>query len=127
MANFNRVILVGNLTRDPELKFLPSGTACCEFSVAFNERYRPQGGEPVEKVHFFDVVSWKQTAENVAKYLKKGSACLVEGQLTQDRWQTPEGQNRSKVRISAQRVVFLDRKIQDGPGSPEAQGEDVPF
>lgn len=129
MANYNKVILVGNLTRDPELKYLPSGSAVCEFSIAYNERFKKGTGEAQEKVHFFDIVAWKQTAENVSKYLKKGNPCLVEGTLSQDRWEAPDGQKRSRIKVQAQRVVFLGGKPQGQEGEAAAPGadEDVPF
>jgi single-strand DNA-binding protein len=115
MANFNKVILVGNLTKDPELKHLASGVACCEFSMAYNESYT-KDGQKVEKVHFFDIVAWKQTGELVAKFLRKGSGCLIEGSLTQDRWEdATTQQKRSRIKINAQRVQFL--------GKPSGQGE----
>lgn len=109
MANFNKVILVGNLTKDPELKYLGNGVAVCEFSMAYNEKYT-KDGQAVEKVHYFDITAWKQTAELVAKYLKKGSGALIEGSLIQDRWDdVATGQKRSRVKINAQRVQFLGK------------------
>jgi len=129
MANFNKVILVGNLTKDPELKVLGSGAQCCEFSIAFNERYNDAQGQKVEKVHYFDIVAWKKTAELVAQYLKKGSGCLIEGSMQQDRWQdATTQQNRSKIRIRAERVQFLG-KAGDGAaaGGEQAPGEEPSF
>ncbi len=151
MADLNRVYLVGNLTRDPEVRYLPSGTAVCEMALALNERYRNKAGEDVETTHYVDVVVWERQAENCGKYLTKGSPVLIEGSLQQDKWQTKEGENRSKLRVRASRVQFLSKpartgEMGDGPapsgsarseppgGSrdntdfpPPADEEDVPF
>lgn len=125
MAGFNKVVLVGNLTKDPESKANGSGSTLCEFSLAYNERYTKASGEKVEKVHFFDVVAWRKTADLVIQYLKKGSQVLVEGTLSQDRWQDQStGQNRSRVRITAQRVVFMGGKRDGEHEAVEGAGED---
>lgn len=111
MASYNKVILVGNLTRDPELRYTPQGSAVCEFGIAVNEKYTGQDGQKVEKVHFFDIVAWQKTAELVTKYCKKGTPLLVDGKLIQDRWQDQQsGQNRSKVKITAERIQFLGQR-----------------
>lgn len=134
MASFNKVIIVGNLTKDPELQYLPSGQPVCKFSIACNERYT-KDGQKVEKVYFFDVTAWAKTAELVSQYLKKGRSALVEGKLVQDRWDDQaSGQKRSKVYVVAERVQFLGGK--EGGGDPAAAGaegvpagaeEDIPF
>jgi single-strand DNA-binding protein len=124
MPSYNKVILVGNLTRDPETKFIPSGAAVCEFSIACNEKYTSKAGEKVEKVHFFDIVAWAKTGELVQQYMAKGRSILVEGKLTQDRWEDNEGKKRSRIRVTAERVTFLGGpKGGDGQG---AQGSEVP-
>jgi single-strand DNA-binding protein len=124
MASYNRVIVVGNLTRDPELSYLPSGQAVCKFGLACNERYNDKSGQKVEKVHFFDVTAWAKTAELVAKYLTKGKPALIEGKLSQDRWQDKDTQaNRSKVYIVAERVQFLGGKDDAAASGAEAQAE----
>lgn len=110
----NLVCIQGNLTRDPELSYTPKGTALCKFSIAHNEQW----GEKKE-VHYFDVDVWGKTAENVAKFKKKGDAVIVEGTLKQDRWDDKTtGAKRSRVKIVAFKVHFL------GGGKREGQGED---
>jgi single-strand DNA-binding protein len=123
MASYNRVIVVGNLTRDPELQYTGGGQAVCKFSIACNERYTDKSGQKVEKVHFFDVTAWAKTAELVSQYLKKGRSALVEGKLAQDRWDDKDsGAKRSKVYIVAERVQFLGGK----PEGEGAAGEGAP-
>src|SRR3982750_1973323 len=98
MASFNRVILVGNLTRDPELRFIPSGTAVTELGLAVNERRKNQAGEWVEEVNFFDITLWGRTAEVASEYLSKGSSVLIEGRLKLDTWEK-DGKKNYKVKI----------------------------
>lgn len=143
MASFNKTILVGNLTRDPELRYTPQGSAVADIGIAVNEAYtNRQTNQRVENVHFFDVTAWGKTAELVSQYCKKGSSILVEGKLTQDRWEDKQsGKKMSKVKIVAERVQFLGSKnghAQDqggGGGGQQAPeplvtpdvGEDIPF
>lgn len=116
MASFNKVIVMGNLTRDPELRYTPQGTAVCEFSIAINERFKNAAGNQ-EKVHYVDVVAWSKTAELVAEHLTKGSSVLIDGKLTQDRWEDAQsGQKRSKLKVTAERVTFTGRPKGDGQG-----------
>ncbi len=107
MASYNRVIVIGNLTRDPELKRTPSGAAVCEIRLAVNESYRNKEGERVERPVYVDVVVWNQQAEACNQYLSKGSPLFVEGRLQYDEWKTPQGDTRSKLRIVAQRTQFI--------------------
>ena len=108
MAGFNRVILIGNLTRDPELKQLPSGQSVCRLSLASNRQYKnKQTGMLVQEVCFIDIEVWGAQAEHCKNYLKKGSPLLVEGRLKFDSWKEADGQARSKHSIVAERVVFL--------------------
>lgn len=138
MASYNRVIVMGNLTRDPELQYTTGGQAVCKFSIACNEKYTDKSGQKVEKVHFFDVTTWAKTAELVSKYLVKGRSALVEGKLAQDRWDDKDTQaKRSKVYIIGERVQFIG----GAPGAAGAEGapaeaaaadaavgqEDIPF
>jgi len=136
MASFNKTIVMGNLTRDPELRYTPSGAAVCDIGIAVNEKYTDKGGQKVENVHFFDITAWSRTAELVAQFCKKGSLILVEGKLTQDRWDDKQtGKKMSKVKIVAERVQFLNTRggggSQDGNQSQEPlvtpDTEDVPF
>jgi len=129
MASLNRVYLAGRLTRDPEVRFLPSGMAVGDLSMAISERFRNKAGEPTESVCFVDVVVWGKQAETCEKYLSKGSPLLVEGSLQQDKWKTKEGENRTKLRVKAQRVQFLGAprggaEFRDGKerGDAEARG-----
>lgn len=109
MVALNRVILAGNLTRDPELRYTPSGMAVAEFGLAVSEAYKNKAGELVESVCFVDIQVWGRTAENCGEYLSKGSPALIEGRLQFDQWQSKEGEKRSKLRVRADRVQFLGR------------------
>lgn len=122
MANLNRVLLIGNLTRDPELRYLQSGTAVCEFGLAINRTWNAQNGERKEEVCFVDIVVWAKQAETCAEYLKKGRQAFIEGRLEFDQWQTPEGQKRSKLKVVAERVQFLDSRGGGGGGGGERRG-----
>lgn len=133
MANLNSVHLIGNLTRDPELRYTPGGAAVCEFSIAINRKWKnKQTGESKEEVDFFDIVAWGKTGEIAAEYLKKGRPVFVEGRLKQDRWESPEGKKMSKVKVTAENIQFLGSK-QEGIGTQEAPAaapgteEDIPF
>ena len=115
MSSYNRVILMGNLTRDPDTRYLQSGTAVTDMGLAVNETYAGQDGQKVEKTVFVDVVVWAKQAEACAQYLGKGSPVLVEGRLQLDQWETKDGEKRSKLRVRADRVQFLGRPRQEGP------------
>ncbi|WP_347246073.1 single-stranded DNA-binding protein [Thermogutta sp.] len=106
MANFNRVILVGNLTRDPEVRYTPSGTAVCDIGIAVNERRKSASGEWVDEVVYVDVTLWGRTAEVAGEYLTKGAPVLIEGRLRLDTWEK-EGEKRSKLRVVAERMQML--------------------
>jgi len=145
MATFNKVILLGNLTRDPELRYTPQGAAVCEFALALNYQYtNKQTGQKVEEVSFIDIVAWGKTGEICAEYLKKGRQVMVEGRLKQDRWEAQDGKKMSKVRVTAENVQFVGSRPagegggaapggkaggapapEDGP--PPGQEEDIPF
>ncbi|MCF7889094.1 MAG: single-stranded DNA-binding protein, partial [Victivallales bacterium] len=107
MASFNKVILIGNLTRDPQLRYTSSGQAVCDFSIAINRKYFVNGQEK-EEVCFVDIVAWSKQAESCGKYLSKGSCVFVEGRLRNDNWEDREGRKRSKLRITADRVQFMN-------------------
>ena len=119
MASYNKVILMGNLVADPEIKTLPSGTLTARFSIAVNERYKNSEGEFVEEAHFFEVDVFGRQAEIAQEYLKKGRPVFVEGSLRQNRWETDDGQKRSKVRIKCRRFIMMSRAGEP----PEAAGE----
>lgn len=135
MANLNKVLLIGRLTRDPELRYTPQGTAVCTLGIATNRVSRNPDGSTREETTFVDVTVWAKQAENCAEYLKKGREVFVEGHLTLDKWETPDGQKRQKLHVTAERVQFLGGGRAGGkeevpppeeeappPGSP-----DVPF
>jgi single-strand DNA-binding protein len=107
MASLNRVFLMGNLTRDPELRYLPSGTAVATFTLAVNRVYKLPSGEKKEEVSFIRVVTWARQAETASEYLKKGSPVFVEGRLQSKNWETPDGQKRSSIEVNALNLQFL--------------------
>ena len=109
LASVNRVMLTGRLTRDPELRYTPSGTAVTSFSVASSRNYKGKDGEWKQTVAFVNVVAWSKLAVLVNEYLKKGSAVYVEGSLNSRSWETEDGQKRSMLEIKAQTIQFLDR------------------
>lgn len=109
LATVNKVLLSGRLTRDPELRYTPSGTAVSSFSVASSRSYRGQDREWKQTVAYVNVVAWSKQAVLVNEYLKKGSAVFVEGRLNSRSWETEEGQKRSALEVVAERVQFLDR------------------
>ena len=117
MANLNKVMLIGNLTRDPELKYTPSGTAVAEMTLAVNRKFK-QGDDWKEEACFVDVTVWSRQAENCAEYLKKGSQAFVEGRLKLDQWEQ-EGKKRSKLGVVAENVQFLSAKSGGGNRSNE--------
>jgi single-strand DNA-binding protein len=105
MANGNTVELIGNITRDPELRFTPSGAAVANFGLAVNRRWRnQQTNEWEEQVSFFDIVCWRELAENVAESLTKGTRIMVTGRLDQRSWETDNGDKRSKVEVVADEI-----------------------
>ena len=132
MANLNKVFLIGNLTRDPELRYIPSGTAVANFGLAVNRIYTNRDGERKEEVCFVEIVTWAKTAENCANYLSKGRPLFIEGRLHYDSWETEDGQKRSKLRVVADRVQFLGGRREEGTPGVEGMGEveaddDIPF
>jgi single-strand DNA-binding protein len=118
MASYNRVILVGNLTRDIELKYTPGGTAVTDIGMAVNDRRKSASGEWVDETTFVDVTLWGRTAEVASEYLSKGSPILVEGRLKLDTWET-DGQKRSKLRVVCDRMQMLGGG--GGGGRPRGQ------
>jgi len=139
----NIVIIKGNTTRDPELRYTPNGTAICAVGVAVNEWWTDAAGEKQERVNFFDVDFWGKTGETVAQYFRKGKPILVQGKLRQDTWDDKQtGQKRSKIKIVAERFEFCGgdkggapagEGVQNAPNHEAAQpdpvdaGDDVPF
>ena len=133
MASFNKVVLLGNLTRDPELKFIPSGQAVCNMGLATNRKWKNQQGEWKDEPTFINVVVWGKSAEACGEYLKKGSQVLIEGRLQSRSWEDNEGKKRSVLEVVSERCQFLGGKPNQGDGGtsegmPSGQSEDeVPF
>lgn len=121
MTSFNKVILIGNLTRDPEMRYTPNGTAVATLSLAVNHRFK-QGDEMREDVCFIDVVVFGRQAESCSQYLSKGGGVIVDGRLTQRRWEAEDGTRRSKHEVVAQNVRFMPRR-QEGVANAMAAGE----
>jgi single-strand DNA-binding protein len=137
MANLNKVLLIGNLTRDPELRYIPSGSAVTSFTLAMNRVYKLQTGEKKEEVSFVRVVVWGRMAEVCNDYLKKGNPVFVEGRLQSRSWDGPDGQKRSALEVIAANIQFLkqgsvrekesaDAGTTDKEDIPEIQLEEVP-
>ncbi len=143
MASYNRVLLMGNLTRNPEIRYTPSGTAVADLGLAVNENFKNKAGETVEQTCFVDVVVWGRQAETSAEFLHKGSPVFVEGRLQLDQWENQQGEKRSKLRVRADRVQFLGtpgkgtefaaapaaetQAASQPPPAPEVDDDDVPF
>ncbi len=119
MANLNRVFLIGNLTRDPELKYVPGGTAVSNLGLAVNRKYRDQNGELKDITCFITVVVWGKQAENCSEYLHKGSSIFVEGNLQSRSWENQDGQKRNVIEVRAGRIQFLGKF-----SSPKAKKEE---
>ena len=115
--SFNQVILMGNLTRDPELRNTPNGQSVCSFSLALNRSYKGADGNWQEATDYIDIVAWGPLGERVAQYLTKGRPCLVNGRLQSRSWEQ-DGQKRSKVEVNAQDVTFLGGPGDNGGGAP---------
>jgi single-strand DNA-binding protein len=120
----NQAIIIGNLSKDVTMKYLPSGSAVANFSVAVNERYKGKDGVAKDEVDFFDVTCFGTLAENCEKYVAKGSKVLIVGKLKQETWEK-DGQKRSRIKIIAQTVQFLSRK--EGGNQDAQQEEPLPF
>ncbi|MFH1593397.1 MAG: single-stranded DNA-binding protein [Candidatus Omnitrophota bacterium] len=122
-ASLNKVFLMGNITRDPELRYIPSGTAVANFDLAVNRAYLTQSGEKKEETSFVKVVVWSRRAEVCAEYLSKGSPVFVEGRLRSRSWETQDGQKRSTIEVIASNVQFLRMSPKQKGPMPEASGE----
>jgi single-strand DNA-binding protein len=118
MASLNKVFLMGNLTRDPELRYTPGGAAVTDLPIAVNRSWTGKDGERKEEVLFVDITVWDRQAETCCQYLKKGRSIHVEGSLKLESWDDKtSGEKRTKIKVVAERVQFLDRR-EDGPGGP---------
>ena len=145
MANFNKIFLMGNLTRDPQLSYLPSQTAVVDFGLAVNRRWTGKDGEKKESTCFVDCRAFSQQAETINKYLSKGKPIFIEGRLDFDTWTSQDGSKRSKHRVTVERFQFIgqasaDEKARSAPQQggagqgPQAGaqaddfgGDDIPF
>ena len=116
MANFNKVLLIGNLTRDPELKHTPSNQAVATIGLAVNRNFTTKDGEKREETTFVDCEAWGRTAEVMSQYLAKGRPVLVEGRLKLDQWQDKDGNNRSKLKVVIENFQFLGGRGEGGQG-----------
>jgi len=120
MASYNRVVLIGNLTRDPELRYLQSGMAVVDLGLAVNDKRKNSAGEWVDETTFVDVTVWGRTAEVAGEYLTKGSPVFIEGRLKLDTWET-EGQKRSKLKVVCEKMQLIGAKGQGGQGGQGAR------
>ncbi len=129
MASFNKVLLMGNLTRDPELRYTSGGAAVASFGLAVNRKFK-QGEEWKEDVCFVDITVWAKQGENCAQYLNKGSLVFIEGRLNFQTWET-DGQKRNKLEVVANNVQFLtrqgDKVSMDKDSLPSSPADDIPF
>ena len=127
MAFLNRVFLIGNLTRDPELRTTPKGTAIATFGIAVNRTYRDEAGASHDETTFVDIEAWGKQAELVSKYLTKGSPCMIEGRLRLDTWEDKtSGQKRSRLKVVLDNVQFLNRAPAAGGETPSARSSGRP-
>ncbi len=124
MASFNKVILLGNLTRDPEVRYTPKGSAVCDLGIAVNRVYTTDSGERREEVTYVDVVLWARLAEIAGEYLKKGRPVFIEGRLQMDSWDDKQtGQKRTKLRVVGESMQLLGGRPGGAGGAAEVGGE----
>jgi single-strand DNA-binding protein len=122
MANLNKVLLLGNVTRDPEVRYTPKGSAVCDLGIAVNRAYTTDSGEKREEVTFVDVTLWGRTAEVASEYLKKGRPVFIEGRLQMDSWDDKQtGQKRTRLRVVAENMQLLGGR--PSGGAADATGE----
>ena len=124
MASVNKVILVGNLGRDPEVRFMPNGEAVCNFSIATTDSWRDKNGQKQERTEWHNIVMYRKLAEIAGEYLKKGRPVYVEGRLQTRKWQTKEGQDRYTTEIVADQMQMLGGREGGGSSSYEPMDED---
>lgn len=126
MAYLNKVFLIGNLTRDPELRVTPKGTAICQFGIAVNRQFKDESGATRDETTFVDIEAWGKQGELVSKYLTKGSLAMVEGRLKLDQWEDKtSGQKRSKLKVVLDNVQFLSTKPGGGGGGGGNAGDGI--
>jgi len=135
MAGLNKVMIIGNLGADPEMRYTADGTALTSFRVASSRTYSSPDGERKEETEWFSVVTWRKLAEQCSQFLQKGRKVYVEGRLQTRSWDTPEGERKYRTEVIAERVMFLDRAAgmplpEDRdviPAAAEVEPEDIPF
>lgn len=128
MASYNKVMLIGNLTRDPEVRYTPKGSAVCDIGLAVNRVYTSDSGEKVEEVTFVDVVLWAKMAELAGKYLHKGRPVFIEGRLQMDSWEDKQtGQKRTRLRVVGEQMQFLGSPGDRAGGGGGAGGEETGY
>lgn len=127
MPSFNKVILIGNLTRDPELRYTPKGTAVAKIGLAVNRTWKSESGETKEEVTFVDVDAWGRQAETIGQYLKKGRPIMVEGRLKLETWEDKQtNQKRSRLGVVMENFQFLDSRGHEGGGAAPSNGGEAP-
>ncbi len=125
MPSINKVIISGNLVRDPDTRILENGTHLAKMSIANNQRYRDRNGEWQEKTCYVNVIAWRKTAELVSEFCRKGSPVLIEGELVFNSWEDRDGNKRNQLEVNARRIQFLEKRGQDSSyrnNSPESSG-----
>jgi len=127
MANLNKVLLIGNLTRDVDMKYTSSGKAVANFGLAINRTYTDANGEKVDDAYFVDIVAWDRLAEVCGDYLSKGKPVFIEGRLQYRSWEAENGGKKSKLEVVAQSIQFLGSKAGSETASQEEGDNDVPF
>jgi single-strand DNA-binding protein len=126
MASLNKVLLIGNLTRDPEVRMMSSGRPVCNFGLALNRNYKDAEGNKKEEVTFVDVECFGPRAEAVGRFFSKGRPIFVEGRLKLDQWETKEGEKRSAIRVVLDNFEFVDAGKSDGPTAMDQSAKPVP-
>ena len=124
MPNFNKVLLMGNLTRDPELRVTPKGTSVCQFGLAVNRVFRLEGGDSQEETTFVDIEAWGRQAETISKYVTKGNPLFVEGRLKLDTWENKEGEKRSKMKVVLENMQLISGRSGGGEGGYSSQSSE---
>jgi len=125
MASVNKVILIGNLGKDPELRYTPGGAAVVNFPIATNERWKDKSGQPQERTEWHNIVLWGRLAEIANDYLKKGSAVYIEGRLQTRSWEDRDGNKRYTTEVVGRQMQLLGREAGTGERAPEAQAEEA--
>ena len=124
MASLNKVLLIGNLTKDPELRYTPAGVAVANLRLAVNRKYKDKSGEWKEDTCFVTVTAWDKQAETCNQYLQKGRPVFIEGRLQSRSWETPDGQKRNTIDVRAERIQFLGQMKSGDPSSSHPASED---